>query len=214
MQLNRFTRQLLATALGGCLLATAFPLYAGTQLTEDAVSQLEPELARMAFDAVGSQDALKMENEAATQANELSAVLVKLFHQESLAQQAEQVSQNDALRTPQFPALLGVEQIRTTPDGSSMQTPQSKPAPKGSLQSADVRPGKNAEALPQAQTSANCGVADSSAECLLLSKPAQDWRNQTGAAMDPLTGAPLIPGGTLNLGAGMNPGMMQGSSRQ
>jgi hypothetical protein len=163
--------------------------------------------------------------EATLKAQGMYAVLVQLFLKEGLAQKAEQVTQNEALndaqgdalkapKGPTAPALLGVEQIRTTPEGASMQTRQARPAPGGSLQAPDVRQGKNAEALPQAQTSATCDSADSSAECLLLSKPTQDWRNQTGGSVDPLTGAPLIPGISTTTGGGMNPGMMQGSPRQ
>jgi hypothetical protein len=53
-----------------------------------------------------------------------------------------------------------------------------------------------ATGLRQADTSAKCDGAN--AECMLPGQATPDWKKQTGMEPDPISGATLIPGATLN----------------
>lgn len=117
-------------------------------------------------------------------AKEMFAALVTAFQSYSGAEVQVQHFVRNELQQPQpqapklqVPSPLGVEQVRVAPG---------------------MRLGAGASGLPQADTSASCQGDNASAECMLPGQATTDWRKQTGIELDPISGAPLIPGVTLN----------------
>lgn len=135
-------------------------------------------------------------------AQQMFAALVAAFQdQMGAAAQAQYVAQNTQPQAPpQAPSPLGVEQVRQAPASASAAKPkpQAQSAQSDALQSPGVRPGAGAAGQPQADTSASCADDNASAECMLPGQAATDWKKQTGLELDPVSGAPLIPGVTLN----------------
>lgn len=129
-------------------------------------------------------------------AQEMFAALVTAFQNPTpAAAQVQNFAQNNQ---PQAPSPLGVEQVRLAPASTAVATPQAPAAQPDALKSPGVRQGVGAAGLPQADTSARCADGDASAECMLPGQAATDWKKQTGVELDPISGAPLIPGVTLN----------------
>jgi hypothetical protein len=158
----------LRSALAALLLATALPAL--------AQFEVEPESA---MQESASRDLI---------AHEMLTALVTAFHMlTGAAAQVHHFAQNN--QPPQAPSQLGVEQVRVDPANA---------APPNALKSLDVRQGEGVVGLPQADTSAKCEGDNASAECMLPGLAATDWKNLTGVELDPISGAPLIPGVTLN----------------
>lgn len=111
-------------------------------------------------------------------------------------------------------SALGVDQVRNLPASAALAMPAQPPASPSqlqtprqpairspasqSLQSERVQPGAAPKAAKPLSTSASCENAGSGAECLLPGQASADWRKNTGVEIDPVTGAMLIPGVTLN----------------
>ena len=66
------------------------------------------------------------------------------------------------------------------------------------LQSPEVELGLGTIAPPLADTSAKCEGDTGNAQCVLPGQSKTDWKTHTGVELDPISGAPLIPGVTLN----------------
>ena len=131
-------------------------------------------------------------------AQQMFTALVTAFQDHTgAAAQVQYLAQNHQPQSPpQAPSPLGVEQVRLAPASAPAAT--ARAAQSDALQSPGVRPGKGAAGLPQADTSASCADDNASAECMLPGQAATDWKKQTGLELDPISGAPLIPGVTLN----------------
>ena len=95
---------------------------------------------------------------------------------------------------------LGVEQVRQAPDaGANAVQPPPSVGPGGALRAPGVRQGGDpAPASSATSTSLRCAEGDVNAECLLGNGSDTDWKRRTGVEADPVTGAPLVPGVTLN----------------
>lgn len=133
-------------------------------------------------------------------AREMFTALVAAFQSHAgTATQVQHFAQNHQPPTlPQAPSPLGVEQVRRAPASAPGATPQAKAAQSDALQSPGIRPGVGAVGLPQADTSTRCQGDNASAECLLPGQAAVDWKKQTGVEPTPISGAPFIPGVSLN----------------
>lgn len=135
-------------------------------------------------------------------AQQMFAALVTIFQgQMGAAVQAQHVAQNTQPQSPpQAPSPLGVEQVRPAQASASAPKPkqQAQPVQSDALQTPGVRPGVGTAGQSQADTSASCAGDNASAECMLPGQAATDWKKQTGLELDPVSGAPLIPGVTLN----------------
>jgi hypothetical protein len=109
------------------------------------------------------------------------------------------LAQVDPVPASQRPSsVLGVEQVRVVPTQPPSGPDRPAARAPGPLQSQVVRPGQGPAAVPETSTSASCAGMKGSAECLLESSTAPDWRLKTGVEIDPVSGAPLVPGVTLN----------------
>ena len=135
-------------------------------------------------------------------AQQMFTALVTAFQdQMGAAAQAQYVAQNTQPQAPPpAPSPLGVEQVRPVPASASAAKPkpQAPSAQSDALQSPGVRPGVGTAGQPQADASASCAGDHASAECMLPGQATTDWKKQTGLELDPVSGAPLIPGVTLN----------------
>jgi hypothetical protein len=159
----------LRSALAALLLATALPAL--------AQFEVEPESA---MQESASRDLI---------AHEMLTALVTAFHMLTGAvAQVQHFAQNNQ-SPPQAPSQLGVEQVMVDP---------AKAVPSDTLKSLGVRQDEGVVGLPQADTLAKCEGDNASAECMLPGQTATDWKKLTGIELDPISGAPLIPGVTLN----------------
>lgn len=109
------------------------------------------------------------------------------------------LAQIETLSMPQRPSsALGVEQVRVPPPQPAADPGRQAATAQGPLLPQVVRTGEGRGAAPETSTSANCSGTPGSSECLLETPRAPDWRRQTGIEIDTVSGAPLVPGVTLN----------------